>query len=199
MGKGELIRTGTYRVHGEYRLNTEHAGQGLPRIRRHPPASTQNRPYQYVRSPLEHNQSRSLTPGPVFVTTDAICNIVQVAGGTLFGISQSGNSDRGSGGSGGSDIDPELGQNVLRAGLALQVVSWVIFIAFLAVAIVRANRTVKRPHLAERRYDPLRWYLWVVLVSSLLVLWRACYRLAEAITGKSTPGREQDRMRNESS
>lgn len=119
------------------------------------------------------------------MTTDAICNIVQVAGGTLFGISQSGNSDGPD--SSGSDIDPEVGQNVLRAGLALQVASWVIFIAFLGIAILRANSTAKRPNLAERRFDPLRWYLWVVLASCVLILWRACYRLAEAITGESGP------------
>lgn len=117
------------------------------------------------------------------MTTDAICNIVQVAGGTLFGLSQSGNSD-----GSGSDLDPTLGQNVLRAGLALQVASWVIFIAFLAVAIYRAySPGSKRSHLAESRYDPLRWYLLVVLVSCILILWRACFRLAEAITGRSIP------------
>jgi hypothetical protein len=115
------------------------------------------------------------------VTTDAICNIVQIAGGTLFGISQSGDPREG-----GSDINPELGQNVLRAGLALQVASWVIFIAFLGVAIWRANRPSGRnAHMSDRRYDPLRWYLWVVLVACILILWRACYRLAEAITGES--------------
>jgi len=114
------------------------------------------------------------------VTVDAICNIVQIAGGTLFGISQSGDPSEA-----GSDIDPALGQNVLKAGLALQVASWVIFIAFLGVAIWRANRTTKNPHLAERRYDPLRWYLWVVLAASALVLWRACFRLAESVTGMS--------------
>jgi hypothetical protein len=113
----------------------------------------------------------------VFVTIDSICNIVQIAGGTLFGISQSGRRSE------GSKIDPELGQNVLRAGLALQVVSWVIFIAFLGVAIWRANRTDRNPHLRDRRYDPLRWYLWAVLAACILILWRACYRLAEAITG----------------
>lgn len=113
------------------------------------------------------------------MTTDAICNIVQIAGGTLFGISQSGDPREG-----GSDIDPQLGQNVLRAGLALQVASWVIFIAFLGVAIWRTYKTGRNPHLADRRYDPLRWYLWVVLVACIVILWRACYRLAEAITGK---------------
>jgi hypothetical protein len=120
----------------------------------------------------------------VFVTTDAICNIVQIAGGTLFGISQSGDPSEG-----GSEINPELGQNVLRAGLALQVASWVIFIAFLGVAIWRANRTSggQNSHLAERRFDPLRWYLWVVLAACILILWRACFRLAEAITGEIQP------------
>ena len=60
------------------------------------------------------------------------------------------------------------------------------FIAFLGVAIWRANRpSGKHAHLSERRYDPLRWYLWVVLVACILILWRACFRLAEAITGES--------------
>lgn len=113
------------------------------------------------------------------MTTDAICNIVQIAGGTLFGISQSGDPREG-----GPNINPQLGQNVLRAGLALQVASWVIFIGFLGVAIWRAHKTGRNSHLADRRYDPLRWYLWVVLVACVVILWRACYRLAEAITGK---------------
>lgn len=115
----------------------------------------------------------------VSVTTDAIANIVQVAGGTLFGMSQSGNSD-----GSGSDLDPELGQNVLRAGLALQVFAWVVFLAFLAVAIFRSYSTSRNPHLADTRYDPLRWYLLIVLASVLFILWRACFRLAEAITGE---------------
>ena len=93
-------------------------------------------------------------------------------------MSQSGNSD-----GSGSDLDPELGQNVLRAGLALQVFAWVVFLAFLSVAIYRSYSTSRNPHLAARRYDPLRWYLLIVLASVLLILWRACFRLAEAITG----------------
>lgn len=115
------------------------------------------------------------------MTLDAICNIVQIAGGTLFGISQSGDPSEGD-----SNINPELGQNVLKAGLALQVASWIIFIAFLGVAIWRANRTSRNRHLAERRYDPLRWYLWVVLVACVLIFWRACFRLAESVTGESS-------------
>lgn len=128
------------------------------------------------------------------MTVDAICNIVQVAGGALFGVSQSGNSERaaaaGGGGGGGGPpeprIDPSIGINVLKAGLALQVASWVIFITFLVVAIQRAySHSTARQHLREKRYDPLRWYLLTVLLACIFILWRACYRLAEAITGMS--------------
>lgn len=50
----------------------------------------------------------------VFVTTDVICILVQLAGGAMFGVSAG--SDPGEGG-----IDVNTATNILLAGLALQV------------------------------------------------------------------------------
>jgi len=85
----------------------------------------------------------------------------------------------------------------MLAGLALQVspsslrlsvtdvkiFAWVVFIAFLLVAMVRAYRF---DNLKSKRYDPMRWMLWAILFSALMLIWRAIFRCTEAATGKSS-------------
>jgi hypothetical protein len=63
-----------------------------------------------------------------------------------------------------------------------QIFAWVVFIGFLFIAMVRAYRF---PTLKSKRYDPMRWMLWAILFSALMLTWRACFRCAEAATGRS--------------
>jgi hypothetical protein len=46
-------------------------------------------------------------------------------------------------------------------------------------------RAHTRPLYALAWYDNLRRMLWVVFAGTILLLWRACYRLAEVILGES--------------
>jgi len=64
-----------------------------------------------------------------------------------------------------------------------QIVAWVIFIAFLLVAVYRSYQYSKYPHLRDSRYNAMRYLLWTLTVVTLLIFWRACYRTAESATG----------------
>lgn len=94
-------------------------------------------------------------------------------------------------------VSYEKAGHIMQAGLALQVsmllfsvqdgdanphqiFAWVVFIAFLIVAMFRAYR---QPHLQSKRYDTMRYMLWVILFSSLMLIWRAAFRCAEAALG----------------
>jgi len=103
--------------------------------------------------------------------------IVQAAGAALVGRAASseysGESD--------SPLSYAQANNVLIAGLALQVATWVIFLVFLLVAMYRAFTLdcLKAP-----AHGKMRKMLWVILGTTLLILLRACYRLSESIYGK---------------
>jgi hypothetical protein len=65
----------------------------------------------------------------------------------------------------------------------MQIVAWVIFIAFLFVAVYRSYQYSKYPHLRDSRYNVMRYLLWALTAVTLLIFWRACYRTAESATG----------------
>jgi hypothetical protein len=65
--------------------------------------------------------------------------------------------------------------------LTVQIFAWVVFIVFLLIAMVRAYRFL---NLQSSRYDTMRWMLWAILFSALMLTWRACFRCAEATLGK---------------
>lgn len=131
----------------------------------------------------------------VFVTSDVVCIFVQLAGGALFGVSAG--KEPGEGG-----ISVDTATNVLMAGLilqvslvivacpsaltALQILAWVIFIAFLLLAVFRAYQYKKYPHLKHHTYDPMRWLLLTLTAVTLLIFWRACFRTAESAAGTSS-------------
>ena len=64
-----------------------------------------------------------------------------------------------------------------------QIVAWVIFIAFLLVAVYRSYQYSKYPHLSDSSYNAMRYLLWTLTAVTLLIFWRACYRTAESATG----------------
>jgi hypothetical protein len=64
-----------------------------------------------------------------------------------------------------------------------QIVAWVIFIAFLLVAVYRSYQYSKYPHLRDSNYNAMRYLLWTLTAVTLLIFWRACYRTAESATG----------------
>jgi hypothetical protein len=115
--------------------------------------------------------------------------LVQAAGAALVGISASAeySNER------DSPISYDNANNIMIAGLALQVASWTIFLAFLLVAMYRAftypqfrSTTARQDALGEAKmWRRMKMMLWVIFASTMLILMRACYRLAETIMGES--------------
>jgi hypothetical protein len=98
-------------------------------------------------------------------------------------------------------VSYEQAGSIMIAGLALQVsphirssidraddkiFAWVVLISFLLIAMFRAYHF---ENLKSRRYDPMRWMLWAILFSAIMLLWRAAFRCAESASGESIASR----------
>ncbi len=102
----------------------------------------------------------------VFVTADVFSTIVQVAGAALIGVSESHRKD------------PSTANWILLAGLAVQVLSFLLFLFLLFIFISKAGKaTMSTGQGGMMRYTA------AVVVSSLLVYLRTCFRLAETAQG----------------
>ena len=76
--------------------------------------------------------------------------------------------------------------DTLEAIADMQVASWAIFLVFLSVAIYRAHFPPRdAQHLRGAEYKPMRLFLYIILAVTLLILLRACYRVAETAMGES--------------
>ncbi|WVQ98861.1 hypothetical protein IAU59_005992 [Kwoniella sp. CBS 9459] len=115
-----------------------------------------------------------------FVSADAICTVVQVVGAALIGVSESakvrGNS---------SSVTPEQATDILLAGLVVQCFSFTCFLLILLVAIYRASKSsfATRDTVDPSSDSKLKTFLWVVLATTLLILLRTTFRLAETAQG----------------
>lgn len=70
----------------------------------------------------------------------------------------------------------------------MQVASWAIFLVFLSVAIYRAHFPPHDArHLRGTEFKPMRLFLYQILAVTLLILLRACYRVAETAMGMFIP------------
>lgn len=96
----------------------------------------------------------------IFITSDVVATIVQVAGAALIGVSESNRKS------------PDTGNNVLLAGLAFQVFSFLIFMILLLIFLRNARKVM----LLQR-------FTWALVASSFLVYLRTCFRLAETSQG----------------
>lgn len=98
----------------------------------------------------------------VFITCDAIATIIQIAGAALVGVAYS-NRD-----------NPTTPNNILLAGLAFQVFSFAVFLFVLTWTLWKARQspvTVNHSFLAA------------LVVATLAVYLRTCFRLAETAEG----------------
>ena len=82
-------------------------------------------------------------------------------------------------------IQYEQANSILIAGLSLQVFTWVVFILFVLVSTYRAYTLPQ--FKGNAWYDNMRYMLWTSFFAAVLLLWRACYRLAEVVLGMSRP------------
>jgi hypothetical protein len=116
----------------------------------------------------------------IFVTCDFLSLVLQGAGGGIAAVKAH------------EDEDPKLGNNIMIAGLSVQVVT---MLAFILLALDFAVRTVYRirqlgsENALDPRYAELRksWvfkgFLVALLLSSLCIFTRCIYRVAELSDG----------------
>jgi hypothetical protein len=99
----------------------------------------------------------------VFVTSDVIATITQIAGAALIGVKQS------------NKEDPTTANNILLAGLAYQVLSIGVFIVLTAIFLWRARKAI--------RVNGLGAFVTAFMAATLLIYLRTVFRLAETAEG----------------
>ncbi|KAL9596886.1 MAG: hypothetical protein Q9219_005512 [cf. Caloplaca sp. 3 TL-2023] len=102
-----------------------------------------------------------------FIASDVGATVVQVAGAALIGSAESNRKS------------PDTGNNILLAGLAFQVASFLVFLVLLAMFLTKVRRVMKD----DAGRGVMRRYAFALAVSSLLVYLRTCFRLAETAQG----------------
>ena len=119
-------------------------------------------------SVLINTYGRKLSPLPpkvvlgVFITCDVIATIVQVAGAALVGVSYSNRKN------------PTTPNNILLVGLACQVLSFAAFLLILSLTLWTARRSTVTVNSG---------FLAAVVIATLAVYLRTCFRLAETGEG----------------
>ena len=98
----------------------------------------------------------------VFIVCDVAATIIQVAGAALVGIAYS------------NQEDPTTPNNILLAGLAFQVFSFAVFLIVLFWTLAKAR---KSPASISRSF------IAALVVATLAVYLRTCFRLAETAEG----------------
>lgn len=105
----------------------------------------------------------------IFITADVIATIVQIAGAALIGVSQSNRKS------------PVTANNILLAGLAFQVFAFLVFLILLFIFIRNAGKVMLSTEGGGG--NRMQMYTLALVVSSLLVYLRTCFRLAETSQG----------------
>ncbi|GAA6059727.1 hypothetical protein JCM10212_000255 [Sporobolomyces blumeae] len=105
------------------------------------------------------------------IVADTVTTIIQIAGASLVGTAES-SRYRGE----SSKVTPEQANDILLAGLALQTAAFVVFIVLLSICTWRSSRA-----LSSVRLPTLLTSL--LFASSLLLLLRTTFRLAESAAG----------------
>lgn len=98
----------------------------------------------------------------IFISCDIVATITQVAGAALIGVAAS------------NGKDPTTPNNILLAGLAFQVFSFLVFCVFLGICLYRARKIV---------LSSLKAFTAALCTATLLVYLRTCFRLAETAAG----------------
>lgn len=101
-----------------------------------------------------------------FVTSDVLATIAQVAGAALIGKSES------------DSESPDTGNNILLAGLCVQVFSFLVFLVLLAMFLLRTRKVS-----TGTGEGGMMRFSGALIVSSLLIYLRTIFRLAETADG----------------
>ncbi|KAF2398071.1 RTA1 like protein [Trichodelitschia bisporula] len=103
-----------------------------------------------------------------FIGVDVLCTALQMAGAALIGKAQ---TDR---------KDPTSANNILLAGLAIQVASFFVFLVLMALFLLRARRQIGEKGVPGR---VSKGFLISFIVATLLIYLRTVFRLAETAEG----------------
>ncbi|KAI8154286.1 hypothetical protein KHU50_010771 [Colletotrichum sp. SAR 10_65] len=108
----------------------------------------------------------------IFVLGDVISFVTQGAGGAILSRAKS-----------LSDVD--LGENIIIAGLAVQIAFFGVFIIVICLFHYRINRSPTCPCNSVI----LRWrpFIWILYGASILIMVRSVFRVAEYVTGSNGP------------
>ena len=98
----------------------------------------------------------------IFIVCDVIATVIQVAGAGLVGKAYS------------DQKDPDTPNHILLAGLAFQVFSFAVFILCFGLFVSKARKVMTRE---------LKVFSAAVMVATLAVYLRTCFRLAETAEG----------------
>lgn len=98
----------------------------------------------------------------IFITSDIVATITQVAGAAMIGAAAS------------NGKDPTTPNNILLAGLAFQVFSFFVFCVCLGIYLYRARKVIM---------SSLKAFTAALCTATLLVYIRTCFRLAETAEG----------------
>ena len=101
----------------------------------------------------------------IFIISDVICTMIQIAGAALIGVAQS------------NDKDPTTANNILMIGLAIQVFVFFIFIILLATFLFKARKVILQTGRS------MKLFLFALVTATLLVYLRTCFRLSETALG----------------
>jgi hypothetical protein len=128
----------------------------------------------------ENSRIRPLWYPRIFIVCDVVSLVLQAAGGGIASVKTH------------NDEDPKLGNNIMLAGLTVQVVTLLIFILlaldFALRTIIRIRQLGSRNAL-DPRHDNLRksWvfkaFLIALTLSTLCIFTRCVYRVAELSQG----------------
>lgn len=99
----------------------------------------------------------------IFITSDVIATVTQIAGASLIGVKQSNRED------------PTTANNILLGGLAYQVFAMGIFCILVGIFLVKAR--------AELKPRGLLPFVTAFVVATLAIYLRTCFRLAETAEG----------------
>lgn len=102
----------------------------------------------------------------IFVTSDVLATITQVTGAALIGTAES------------NSKSPDTGNNILLAGLCVQVFSFLVFLVLLAMFLRRSRKAT-----TSTGEGGLMRFSGALVVCSLLVYLRTIFRMAETAEG----------------
>ena len=100
-----------------------------------------------------------------FVLCDVIATVIQIIGAASIGAAES------------DGKDATMANNILLGGLAFQVFTFFVFLVLLAIFLTRARKMVASTSAALRPFSI------ALVLASVLVYLRTCFRLAETAQG----------------